>query len=680
MNAEQTSKPAESPIRAPDPILAELWEVKRQINQEAGYRIDELVRMAHEAALRFQQMNKIGQYRRLNVGDGLRVIGFFAGAGGLDLGFDLAGYNVVYATDIDEKSCSTLRENLGGLLSSNTQIECGDIRKIDFDKLPADIDLVIGGPPCQSFSASGRRAGGAPGRLDDRGTLFEAYRNSIRHIKPKAFLFENVRGILGTNKGEDWKAIVAAFQEIGYKISFRILDALDYGAPQQRERMIMVGHTMDKEFLFPRPLFGPDSIDGKPYVTAGQAVALIDDDEDKDNLVLRNGKYAHLLPLVPVGENYLFFTAKRGHPNPVFAYRSRFSDFLYKANPNSQIKTLIASPGKYTGPFHWDNRCFTVKEYMRLQGFPDGYKVVGDRADKIRQIGNSVSPKLSYQLAIAIAKQIFKREVAIELLDKDCVLSFDKRKGKKAANTRELHSLVTRNQSQAASTFRLFDYEAVVCPNDNKNRVANVFVTTKGKLAKITAHADDSPNLFASMRLEIFTSEELLGDVFGEPVVELEVVAFGASQYSVQTMWNAVDDWVIKSSNFHSLFELYGHFTEPHPVFRITEFNAYADATIAVFAKHVAKFENCSKYLPRQHLTTLFGMGYTEDRFVDLVKLLRSYRFDIRCHETNIAIPPDIYMISYPFTLPFGKQMNFSVRKQLLAKNVSLSCPQVGAA
>ncbi|MEL5457951.1 DNA cytosine methyltransferase, partial [Serratia ureilytica] len=84
-------------------------------------------------------------------------------------------------------------------------------------------------------------------------------------------------------------------------------------------------------------------------------------------------------PLVPPGENYLFFTEKRGYPEPIFAYRSRFSDFLYKASPEVPIKTLIASPGKYTGPFHWDNRRFTVREYMRLQGFPDAYKFYGTR-------------------------------------------------------------------------------------------------------------------------------------------------------------------------------------------------------------------------------------------------------------------------------------------------------------
>ena len=134
-------------------------------------------------------------------------------------------------------------------------------------------------------------------------------------------------------------------------------------------------------------------------------------------------------------------------------------------------------------------------------------------------------------------------------------------------------------------------------------------------------------------------------------------------------MWNAVDDWVIRSSNFHSLFELYGHFTEPHPVFKISKFEVKTDTPIAQFARHAADFSNCSKYFPRNHLTQLFGIRFGTSNFVELVKMLRGYRFDIRCHETNIAIPKDVYMVAYPFTLPFGKQMNFSV-KDLKSKQI----------
>ena len=611
-----------------------------------------------------------GQFERLSVGKGIRVISFFTGAGGLDLGFDLSGYDVVYATDIDRASCDSLLANVGGMLSKKTQIEHADIRNINPETLPKNVDLIVGGPPCQSFSASGRRAGGAAGRLDDRGNLFQAYCSIISHVKPKAFLFENVRGILGTNKGADWKAIVEAFQSIGYSISYRILDALDYGAPQQRERMIMVGHKLKEEFLFPRPLYGPDSASQRPHVTSGEALTnILDDDENKDDLILRNGKYGHLLPLVPPGENYLFFTAKRGHPNPIFAYRSRFSDFLYKANPNFPTKTLIASPGKYTGPFHWDNRCFTVREYMRLQGFPDGYILVGDRANRIKQIGNSVSPRLAYQIAIAIARQIFDRSVNIELLPNDVELSFDSRKGKKAAKTRAMHSSVAMNTDDSMSAFRFSEYSTLVVPVEIRSGKNNVKVEVAGNRAKISVKSDNSRKLLVKMTLEIYKQEESTHQLFGEPSAILDVSAYGESPYAVQTMWNAVDDWVIRSSNFHSLFELYGHFTEPHPVFKISKFEVKTDTPIAQFARHAADFSNCSKYFPRNHLTQLFGIRFGTSNFVELVKMLRGYRFDIRCHETNIAIPKDVYMVAYPFTLPFGKQMNFSV-KDLKSKQI----------
>jgi DNA (cytosine-5)-methyltransferase 1 len=429
----------------------------------------------------------------------------------------------------------------------------------------------------------------------------------------------------------------------------------------------MVGYTFGEEFLFPRPIFGPDSRSGRLHITAGQALSSItDDSEDKSSLVLKNGKYAHLLPLVPPGQNYLFFTAKRGYPNPIFAYRSRFSDFLYKANPDAPIKTLIARPGKYTGPFHWENRSFTVREYMRLQGFPDDYKFIGDRNSQVRQIGNSVSPALSYHLALAMAKQIFGREVDIELMPPDFVLSFDSRKGKKAAKTRELHVAVAK-ENKSSPVFRFENYQTLVRPTDTDLEVTNVSVLADGNTAKITVHADATNVAFASMRIEIRRTEGPLFEEIEAPEAILEVKAFGSAEHTVQTMWNAVDDWVIRSSNFHSLFELYGHFTEPHPIFKITEFMVHTAEPIAAFAKHVAAFENCSRYYSREHLTQLFGVKFGISTFIDLVKTLRSYRFDIRCQETNITIPKDVYMVSYPFTLPFGKQMNFSVRPQRLA-------------
>lgn len=598
-------------------------------------------------------------------GKGTRILSLFTGAGGLDLGFEQIGYETVYAGDIDHLCCETLKLNLGKSLSPKMEVVEGDIRKISLDSFPDKIDLVIGGPPCQSFSASGRRAGGAPGRLDDRGTLFEAYFRVIQKIRPKAFLFENVRGILGTNKGEDWRIIVGTFQKLGYTINYRVLDALDYGAPQQRERLIMVGHQMAKPFLFPEPLFGPDSLTKQPHVTAGEALKGLKNVEDLSALYLSTGKYSHLLPLVPHGDNYLYFTDKRGYESPIFAYRSRFSDFLYKANPNMPIKTIIASPGKYTGPFHWDNRRFSLGEYKRLQGFPDDYLFAGTRSDVVKQIGNSVSPHLSRILALAIAKQIFDQEADLRLLSENTVLSFDQRKGLKAKKTREHHEKVSLQHSTSKTeVFKFKSYETTTEPSLYSLKKANTSIVATGNSVKIITRSDSSRKLFAKMKIVISKK----GDFKDQPDAKIEVIGYGESAATIQTMWNAVDDWVINSSNFHSLFELYGHFTEPHPIFKIIEFKSHTGHPIGEFSKHCSNFSNCSTYFDRSHLTNLFGKVFQKNSFTDLVEILRGFRFDIRCVETNITMPKDKYMVCYPFTLPHRKQMSFSIRKPQVKK------------
>ena len=195
----------------------------------------------------------------------IRTLSLFSGGGGLDIGFEKAGFQILFATDINHECCETLKMNAGRTLTADLAVKECDITNMDFGVFPEKVDMIIGGPPCQTFSASGRRAGGAPGQLDERGNLFRSYCKVVEFLKPKAFLFENVRGILGTNKGKDFEEIVSSFAALGYTIQYRILDAEDYGVPQQRERVFVVGHKMDDVFLYPRPVYGPDSIDKRPY-------------------------------------------------------------------------------------------------------------------------------------------------------------------------------------------------------------------------------------------------------------------------------------------------------------------------------------------------------------------------------------------------------------------------------
>ena len=579
-----------------------------------------------------------------------KVLSFFSGCGGLDLGFHQAGFDILYATDFDRFCCESLNANKGAYVPEKTIVEQRDIREINVDELPQDVDFIIGGPPCQSFSASGRRAGGAAGTQDERGLLFESYGNIIRDKKPKGFLFENVRGILGSNKGEDWKAIQQYFRDIGYTLHHRILDACDYGIAQYRERLILVGLRDDIEFLFPRPSHGENSLTGKSHINAKNALIGVNHTEDLSNLELVGGKYSHLLSEVPPGDNYLFFTEKRGYSKPIFAYRSRFSDFLYKADPELPTKTLIASPGKYTGPLHWENRYFSTSEYKRLQGYPDDYIIEGARKDIIRQIGNSVSPKIAYYLALAVKKQIFNIDVNIDLLPKDEKLLFDKRKGKKAQSTRNKHKEVIE-KAVFNPKFNIDEYKKKLTDGTSVQLIKkdDLYILEVNKHLK---------NKFAE-------TDIYLGKIGSNYECKVNAAVYGECDSSIQSLWNAIDDLIIESSNYHSLFEVYGHFTEPHPTFKVENFRAYNSHPICKFAEFASNFDNCSEFLPRQQLMDLFSELFNKNSFIELVKYLRKYRFDIRCKEINIAIDHDKYMIAYPFTLPLRKQMNLTINEGL---------------
>lgn len=192
--------------------------------------------------------------------------------------------------------------------------------------------------------------------------------------------------------------------------------------------MIIVG-TKDVNYSFPKPTHGPDSINAIPYYTAGHALQnCVLTDEDLQQKV--TGSHGHLLNNIPPGLNYSFYTEKLGHPQPIFAWRSKFSDYLYKADPQKPIRTLKAQGGQYTGPFHWDNRKFSISELKRLQTFPDSYPVVGKRNVAIHQIGNSVAPQMARILALSILEQIFQLRIPVKLhyLQPHEELGFKKRK------------------------------------------------------------------------------------------------------------------------------------------------------------------------------------------------------------------------------------------------------------
>ncbi|SVC67890.1 uncharacterized protein METZ01_LOCUS320744, partial [marine metagenome] len=258
---------------------------------------------------------------------------------------------------------------------------------------------------------------------DPRGILFERYVEIVEELRPKGFLYENVYGLVGAQDGEPWRLIKEGFKGAGYKLFHRILDSADYGAPQHRERLIMVG-VQSGEFKFPRPTHGPDSTGDRPHFSAGDALLHLPNQQLDDTPF--GGTWGHLLPDIPPGLNYSFYTSKLGHPNPVFAWRSKFSDFLYKADPERPVRTIKAQGGKYTGPLHWDNRHFNANELKLLQTFPEDFVLIGSEAVQRAVIGNSVPPLLSRVLGESVMVQIFNSEntQGLTWLGEDEKLSF----------------------------------------------------------------------------------------------------------------------------------------------------------------------------------------------------------------------------------------------------------------
>ena len=607
----------------------------------------------------------------------IKVLSLFTGGGGLDIGFHQAGFEAFACVEITPAFCETLQLNKPKYFSPDCQIINRDIRDVKCEEIKVDYcDFIIGGPPCQSFSAAGRRAGGVSGVNDQRGTLFEHYCRMISHFKPKGFLFENVRGILSANKRSDWNQILEKFSDLGYQIAFRILDAADYGAPQHRERLIMVGTKIGNHFLFPRPTHGPDSETKVPYVTCGEAIANLQDPNEQIHDY--KGKYGARLKEVPPGMNYHYFTKELGYPNPVFAWRSRFSDFLYKADPNKSVKTIVAKLGAYSGPFHWKNRKFTVNEFKRLFTFPDDYQLAGGRNIAIQQLGNSVVPEFAKQLALAVVKQVFGRDNTVRLLSNETKLSFDGRKGEKARVTRQKR-IIRQNAADlplfACDTLRT-DSELIKIKRDYfctypnwKTRLVNglkyqsdepcfkvVENRTNGSTVLCVARLSGGKASTHPMLEYVLRFHHPIGDGLSAITCKL----YSEQEEDIVAAWDSIDDCLNKNTNYISLMDVFGHFTEPHPIFDLSlKLLLPMPGFLLKFAEYFSHFGRLAKDYPADLLKT-FWSGNEDFNLVEVAKWLRSLRFDVRVYETNPNIKLGYFRCCYPFTVHVNKQVSVS--------------------
>jgi DNA (cytosine-5)-methyltransferase 1 len=577
-----------------------------------------------------------------NMAKEVRCLSLFAGIGGFEVGMSPLGFRFTNTLEWDENCCITLNanKNLTGALED--EIKPVDITKTEPQDFSQEkVDYIVGGPPCQSFSAAGRRAGGVAGTSDARGTLFWYYCQYVKYFQPKAFLFENVRGILSSKKGEDFKIICASFEEVGYKLYWRILNAADYGVPQRRERVFLVGirNDLDIAFKFPRPTHGPDSPDNKPYVMVREALKDITDENEV--VPPYGGKYGDLLPDIPVGENYRFYTEEMGHPHPIFAWRSKFSNFLYKLDPDDLCKTIIAYQGRYDGPFHWHNRKCTVEELKRLQGFPADYNIPQKYSEGVKQIGNSVCPPVARQIGMALRYQVEGlEEFKVPLLNPDDVLSFDKAKGKRAKKTHEKKVAKVANDGQMS----IFDYvkPANSYHDEHKHRKFKGHdITWDFVNGELLIYIDrESHHEDASIDLNFF------GGVTTElKRIKVESFSDEFTDEDLTLMWNEIHRAISEYTTYDSLMPLYGHFTEPYPKF-IIKFSSDSSNEAVEFQK-IALDE---KYRTKILSFTKFPIQMED--YEEYFEKMRKCGFDVRTNKTNRTVPMGHFRICYPFTLP----------------------------
>jgi len=343
------------------------------------------------------------------------VISLYTGAGGLDYGFEAAGFRTAVAVEMDERCVETIR------LNRRWPVIQGDINSISTDDIltkaklkRGEADVLIGGPPCQPFSKSGFWATGTTKRLKDpRASTLENFLRVLEETQPRAFLLENVEGLGFRGKDEGLQYIHTRLAQINakqgskYKATTAVLNAIDYGVPQLRRRLFAIGARDGTTFSFPQPThFASDELlAGRDrHLSAWDALrnVLLRKDELEELRV--RGKWADLLPTIPEGQNYLWHT-ERGGGQPLFGWRRRYWSFLLKLAKDAPSWTIQAQPGPATGPFHWDNRRLSIREMAKLQTFPD-IEFAGSYADAQRQLGNAVPSLLAEVLGREISGQL----------------------------------------------------------------------------------------------------------------------------------------------------------------------------------------------------------------------------------------------------------------------------------
>ena len=355
------------------------------------------------------------------------LIDLFSGVGGLAQGFkETKKFNTLLANDVDEDMCKAFKLNF-----PQTKVICDNITNIPFKKIiKKKVDVIIGGPPCQAYSTSGKRL------LDDkRAYLYHEYYRSLKELKPSIFLYENVRGLLSMNNGKLFIELKNLFSSLGYKVSAQVLNAADYGVPQVRQRVIIVGTLGNRKFEFPEPTHGNEHNNLDLFNNKKKQLTL--EDAISDLSFLKNGEETKKYSTKPKNEyqkklrDNLKEIEDHKAPNhgvnlmkvikkvpeggtlkdipkkfrPKSGFLNSYGRLIWN-KPSMTITRNFGTPSSARCIHPKCDRALTTREGARIQSFKDSFKFYGSISKKNLQIGNSVPPFLSKKLAESILKYL----------------------------------------------------------------------------------------------------------------------------------------------------------------------------------------------------------------------------------------------------------------------------------
>lgn len=326
-----------------------------------------------------------------------KVLELFAGAGGLAIGLEKAGLKCVALNEIDKFACQTLRNN-----RPNWKVMEGDIKDFDFTEYKDKVDVVTGGFPCQAFSYAGKKLGFS----DARGTLFYEFARVVKEVNPSICIGENVRGLLNHDKGKTLQGMISVLDEIGYRVvPIQVLKAINFKVPQKRERLILVGVRKDIDLNYEYPSPYNKIYNLKDALKKGELY-------DSDVPISGGAKYpkskAQILDLIPPKGYWrdLPLDLQKEYMGGSFYLGGGKTGIARRIGWDEPSLTLTCSPAqKQTERCHPDEtRPFTVREYARIQTFPDDWEFAGSLAQQYKQIGNAVPVNLAREVGYSIVK------------------------------------------------------------------------------------------------------------------------------------------------------------------------------------------------------------------------------------------------------------------------------------